>query len=282
MYTNIKRGAVVVLIVIVAAMTHSASAIDTLNPAVHCEKDTAEITAIVRKLNTEYDNAAERRMVAANMLKGRTHDTSETQDSTGVVRINIDTFTSVSYINTVEALTRAAGQSQPSWIDFAREYENLSCRRGEDSGFASVLRYGCDWISDNIYRGNIKELTENYPGAVSKIKSVDYMSRNPEKFAALSNPEIFDKIELLDMGFKQHRLPYLKRQYISRKDIVENLKDGDIIMMLTNADGLDIYAIYFVTKENEKIYLTGLNPETGEIETLKEPADRVFKTLAAH
>lgn len=280
MYMFMKQPATVAVMIFAAAIQYSASAADALSPAVHCEKDTAEITAIVRKLNVESDNVSDRRMSAVNMLIGRGEDKSEERDSTGTVKINIDTFTPISYINTVEALTRAASQSQPSWIDFVREYENLSCRRGEESGFPSVMRYGCDWISDNLYRGNIKELTENYPGAVSKIKSVDYMSRHPEKFAALSNPDVFDKIELLDMGFKQHRIPYLKRQYITRKDIVEDMKDGDILMMLTNADGLDIYAVYYVTLENDKIYLTGLDPETGSITRLKEPAERVFKTLA--
>lgn len=269
----------VVTVVICAAAFTSARAVDVLSPAVHCERDTAEITAMLHELHTQGKDVSERRVLAVGMLSGRGYDTDVESDSTGIVKLNIHSFTPLSYINTVQALASASDHEYPTWRDFVREYEKIAFRRGEDSGYASVLRYGTDWIADNLYRGNIKELTENYDGAVSKIKSIDYISRHRDKYAALANPEIYDKIEMIDMGYKQQRIPYLKRQYITRNDVVSDIKDGDIIMMLDNADGLDIYGVFYVTVRDNKLYLTGFNPLTDKIETLPEPADRMFKLM---
>ncbi|MDE5774578.1 MAG: DUF1460 domain-containing protein [Muribaculaceae bacterium] len=269
----------VVTVVICMAAYTPANAIDVLNPTTHCERDTAEITSILLELNSKGKDVSERRVLAAGMLTGRGYDSDVERDSTGTVKLNIHTFTPLSYINTVQALASAAGHDYPTWRDFVREYEKIALRRGEDSGYASVLRYGTDWIADNIYRGNLKELTENYDGAVSKTKSIDYMSRHRDQYAALANPEIYEKIEMIDMGYKQQRIPYLKRQYITRNDVVGGIKDGDIIMMLDNADGLDIYGIFYVMAVDNKLYLTGFNPLTGKTETLPEPADKMFKLM---
>ncbi len=270
--------AVLYFLIIILECNAEAFAIDMLDPAVYSDRDTAEITDIVRRLKSEPDMQM-RHIRAAKMLLGRGEDMDERQDSTGVVKLNIQTFTPLSFINSVHALSVAANRQNPDWRDFASEYEKISCRRGEDAGFASVLRYGCDWIADNAYRGNLKELTENYAGVQAKTKSVDYMSRHRDEYAALANPEIFDKVEMTDMGYKQHRLPYLKRHFITRSDVVDDMRTGDIILLLSNDDGKDIYGIFYVEKEDGKIFLTGYDPTTHTISTLKEPADRMFKLL---
>lgn len=266
------------VLTVILGCNGEAYAIDMLNPPVYSDKDTVEITEMVRRLKSESD-IRNRHLMAANMLLGRGEDMDEREDSTGVVKLNIQTFTPLSFINSVHALAMAAERQNPDWRDYATEYEKISCRRGEDAGFASVLRYGCDWIADNVYRGNLKELTENYAGVQAKTKSVDYISRHRDEYAALANPEIFDKVEMTDMGYKQHRIPYLKRHFITRSDVADDIRNGDIILLLSNDDGKDIYGIFYVENEDGKIYLTGYDPLSHKVTTLKEPADRMFKLL---
>lgn len=264
-----------------APFTPDAMAIDILNPAVHCSEDTAKITSAIKDIAAA-ENAPGRYDAAIRIFEGCAEDRTFETDTLWRLRINAETFTPLSFINTVKALVTAAGTPDADWRDFAAEYEKVACRKGEDEGFPSVMWHAADWISDNIYRGNLKEMTENYSGGIFKTRSLDHLSRNRDKFAPLSNDEIFGKVEMTEMGFKVHRIPYLKRQYISRNDVDSDLKTGDIIIMLSNDDSKDIYRIGYVVERDGKKYLAGIDPHSNRVVIDSEPLERIFKTEAKH
>ncbi len=278
----IRHIALVAAIIIATAAPAGLKAIDITDPAVHCENDTADINRMIRLLAQKGGTPSERRAEAVRMLEGAPLDMSERQDSVWQLRLNVHTFTPLSFINCVQALVRASMTPDADWRTFTKEYVNLSTRQGEDDGFSSMLRYGSEWIADNIYRGNLKEMTENYEGALSKTKSLDYMSRHREEFAPLSDPETFDKVEMKEMGLKMHRLPYLKRHYISRPDVDGDLRGGDVILLLTNADGEDIFRIGYVIQNGNGKFLAGMNVDKNapKVEIDNITIDRLFKLMA--
>ena len=271
----------IVAVVASASCTPDAIAIDILNPAVHCTEDTAKISSAIKEIAAA-KNTGDRYDAAIRIFEGCAEDRSFETDSLWCLRINAETFTPLSFLNTVKALVAAADSPDADWRDFAAEYEKVSCRKGEDAGFPSVMWHAADWISDNVYRGNLKEMTENYSGGIFKTRSLDYLSRNRDKFAPLSNEEVFGKVEMTEMGFKVHRIPYLKRQYISRNDVDSDLTTGDIIIMLSNDESKDIYRIGYVVERDGKKYLAGIDPRQKRVVIDSEPLERIFKTDAKH
>ena len=279
-------------------LASSASAIDIISPAAHCESDTIEIERLLKQLSEvskEGDghkamSRGERRAYCASLLEGREIDRSALTDSAAKVSLNIHTFTPLSFINTVEALCDAADSQYPSWRQFAAEYQRLACRRGEEQGFTSLLWLGSEWIADNVYRGNIAELTDDDNGSVSKTRSLDLMSRHRERYAPLRNDSVYDRVNMIEMGFRTHKIPYMKRQSISASDVEREMKPGDVLMLLTNRDGEDIYRIGYVVERDGRRYLmmvdSAMTPQegggTGKVTLSPEPLDRYFKLVAKY
>lgn len=218
----------------------------------------------------------------AQSLVGKGYDTYYTTDSIAELRLNMEQFTPLSFINTLLAIADVAVSNNPDVAHLEDELQKFSCRRGENTGFPSIMWHSSDWIVDNTYRGNIVELTGNYDVARDKIRSLDYMSRNPEKFAAMKNPDVASKIEMIEFGFRNHRIPVLPKSFPGRKDFDKEVKDGDILVLVSNSDGIDLYRIGVVKHEADGPHLIFVNPRTGKVEKSDEGLKRYFNLVSKY
>ncbi len=245
----------------------------TANP-----NDTAIINQLLSDPRLDRNDFGHNSAILAKLLIGKKYDDYYNTDSIGNLRIDINNFTPISFVNTVIALSKAYQSStQPNWRDFSKHYQNISCRNGVDNGFASISWHASDWIVDNIYRGNIKELTENYSGKIEKTKSLDYLTRHREEFAALSDSLTYDKAVMWEMGFRTHRIPLLKKETINKKEIISDLKEGDIIVLNPSQDGKDYLLIGFIGGLDPVPSLIYMNPETQTIEEWTKGLGKLFQ-----
>lgn len=252
--------------VVMAALSLQASAV-----RFHCEKDTAEVVAVVRQL-ADVEGRGARVASAAEALVGRPADAAYYQDSTYTVSVNLDEFTPISFVNTALALAETAEHPSGGWRAYTKNFTNYSCRKGEDEGFSSIFYHTSDWLGDNIYRGNLNELTEN-GDARSMTASLDYLSANRDKFAALKNEDVYERVRMHEMGFRSHKIPYLPKQAVGNKDFAANVKDGDIIILVTTKDRTDYYDLGIVKMEEDGPHLIHFDQKKGmvvkEADTLK-------------
>lgn len=238
----------------------------------HCGSDKDKIETILGSLKGSDLSLGQRASAAAEALIGGDEDDYYTSDSIACLRVNVDSFTPLMFVNTVVALAKAS--ESPGLVDvntFENEFESVACRRGENRGFPSIMYHSSDWIGDNMARGNITELTENYNGVVARTKSLDEMTRYRKNFAALADSATFESVRMTEMGFRTHRVPSLKKETIKKKELVEDLQDGDILILVPNRDGIDIYDMGFVKFENGAPHFIHLNPHTHKI--VKEEED---------
>lgn len=242
----------------------------------------ARIENLLIKENVQSEENGERIAEIALKFIGYPQDLSYRTDSSYSITGIHPGFTPLGFINTVQAIASASKSHYPSIAEFNADMIKYACRKGTDDGFNSIMWHGSDWISDNVYRGNLIELTERYPESAAKTRSLDYMTLHRDEFAPLKNDDIYDKVEMTELGFRSHRLPYLKRQHIVRKDIVNDLRDGDILMLLSNDESKDIFLVGYVVNKDDKKYLACINPVSGQVIIEKEPLDRMFKLYAKH
>lgn len=245
----------------------------------HCENDSVEVRMMLGELrdNKALTTLGDRIEAAALMLVDKGADDYYATDSIASLRVNVDSFTPMTFINTCIALAQTASTPAGNEMEFERRLGAISCRGGNDAGFPSIMWHSSDWIVDNIYRGNVRELTENYEGARSKSKSLDYYTRHADEFAVMQNPEIAEKVQMTEMGFRTHRVPVLPKQAVERKDILSDMRNGDIMVMICNNDGEDIYNIGVISKDDSGLaHLIHYDPAKGKVVREDEPMKRYF------
>lgn len=248
----------------------------------HCEQDTVKINRILSSLKDK-QSAGDRMVLVAKAFIDSPQDDYYTTDSIGELRINIDSFTPMMFLNSAVALTQASFvPGNIDWRTFATAFENTACRRGEDKGFPSIMFHFSDWISDHLSRGNVVELTEYYSPVIARTKSLDEMTRNRSRYAALSDSATFETVRMTEMGFRSHRVPTLKKETIKRKDLADDLQNGDIIVLVPNHDGTDYYDIGIISIEEGMPYLIHLSPQAHKVVMEKDGLARYMNLVTKH
>ncbi|MCH5228643.1 MAG: DUF1460 domain-containing protein [Muribaculaceae bacterium] len=242
----------------------------------HCPEDSIKVMEIIehaRKGNT----LGEKIVAAAKSMEGIPFAPAADNDSIGTMVLRLDSLNQREFIYIALAAAKTAERSVPTIREFENYLASVSRRKGLDEGFPSQFLYGADWIIDNVYRGNIKEMTEYLDGGSYRTKTLDYVSRHPEQFPAMANPDVADKVKVMEYGYRSHRIPHLKKQSIGNKTVKELLQNGDIIILSPMDSDFDIYDIGIISIENGEPTLIHMPKEEGKVITDPFPVTRRFK-----
>lgn len=185
--------------------------------------------------------------------------------------INMEEMDCTTYVETVMALAYTIGEGRTSWRDFAYNLERLRYRSGEQKDFGSRLHYPSDWIVDNVHRGNFKEVTGSLAGSEHQVKSLDFISRNRGKYPALSDSISYDRIRNTELGYRNHRFPYIKAPKLTMKDITAQLREGDIVLITTKTPGLDVQHMGIIVIEDGTPKLMHASSAAGKVIIDKMP-----------
>lgn len=275
-------GSVMSAVAVLSAVVFTTTPAYAYEPRLHCQEDTVMVSRILQKAADNGGNLGERCVFVARQLVDTPWAPPLDNDSVGTIFINMHGFDRLGFVNTVLALAEASRQKLPRVREFERQYESFSRRKGEDAGFASKLIYGADWIVDNVYRGNLKEMTEYLGGGGFKTKTLDYITRNRDQFPALKNEATYDKVRMMEMGYRSHRIPHMKKQSAGNKSLHELMKDGDIIMMLSPEFDFDIYDIGVVEMKDGVPHLFHISRDNGKVVEDPYPMSRLFKLEGQH
>lgn len=262
-----------ILLGIIALLSLRVQGMDMHNPNAHCPEDTLKVNQIIRQLQaTASPSLGDRIVASARELKGAKEDDYYLTDSTATLRLNVDTFSPLMFVNTAIALAKASmRQGYADWRNFASELEGIALRRGIDGGYPSIMYHTSDWIIDNTTRGNLREYTEDFRGGVvDRTKSLDEMTRYRKNFAALSDSATFEKVRMTEMGFRTHRIPTLKKETIKKREVLDDIQNGDIVIFVPGRDGIDCWDLGIIAVEGGEPYMIHVSPATHEVVEEKE------------
>lgn len=246
----------------------------------HCAADSVKVVELIEAAKGE--NYGDRIVNAAKWLEGIPYGPAADNDREGTIVVRLDSLSQREFINISIAAAKTANLTSPTVRDFEKNLEDISRKKGKDEGFASQFLYGADWIVDNVYRGNLMEMTEYLTGGDYRTKTLDYVSRHPDQFPAMADPETADKVRVNEYGFRSHRIPHLKKQSIGNKNVRELLKNGDIILMSSLDPDFDIYDIGIVSFEEGEPRLIHINKENSVVALDPYPLSRLFKIENQH
>lgn len=246
----------------------------------HCETDTVKAMEIIREFYKPGGNPSEICGAIASRLVGAPYVPITKQDSVGEAVIRLDGFDEMSFINTVAALAKTAtspGYARPK--DLELMLQRLTFRHGEPNGFPSILVYGGDWVVDNRSRGNVRELTEDYSNSF-KTKSLEWVGRHPQDYAALKDSATFERQKMVEFGFRTFKIPHMKRESTEWKQIAADICEGDLIILLSSNPEKDVRDIGFLVKRPDGMHFIHASETAGKVVEEEEPIGRYIRRHA--
>lgn len=276
---KIYRGFLSILLLFVVSI--SSKAYDTI--VFHCDQDTTLINAMLKSPELKEMEPENRVAFFAKQLVGSPSaiQSQILEADSLVFTIDVHSFTPLSFISTCLALAKAyETSSSPNWRDFAEKYENIMFKRGEATDFVSKFLYPSDWIADNIYRGNVTDVTMNLEGvsARKKEKSLDYISGHKDSFKAFSNPINYERLRMLEMGFRNHQIPYISNgDLMNTNRFKPQAKEGDIFFLLTPDFNLDSREMGILTKDGDRLLIIQLSPMKDSVSLEDLPFENYIK-----
>ncbi len=218
----------------------------------HCGNDTTKINSLLMEgLKSGLSTPNELVCFYAHKLEGTPYVAHTLEGDTEMLTINIDELDCTTFVETLYALTRTTLNGRYSWRDYAHHLEDLRYRRGEMGDYSTRLHYISDWIIDNSNRGNLVDITSDIKCVRYKIKDINYMSSHHDSYPSLANDTIYEKIKNFEIGYRNHRYPYIKKESLNSKDVKAVVRRGDFVGLVTRIDGLDISHLGIVELDAE-------------------------------
>jgi len=220
----------------------------------HCNSDTTRINQLLQLgFDSGITQAGDLVLFYAKQLLETPYVAHTLEGDQEWLTINIHELDCTTFIETLYALTRATLDRRYSWRDYADNLQSIRYRGGELGDYSSRLHYISDWAIDNRTRGNLQEVTPDIPHATSMIKNIDYMSQHRESYPQIKDDDtLYNRIRNFEIGYRNHRIPYVKRTWLNDKNVKQALHNGDFIGLVTTVPGLDVSHLGIVVFDDKQ------------------------------
>ena len=208
----------------------------------HCAEDTIKINKFLQDgRESGLKNANELISFYAQKLLGTPYVAHTLEGDKEKLTINIDELDCTTFVETLLALAKTTMNERTTWREYAMSLEQIRYRQGNMNGYSSRLHYMSDWVIDNNARGNITEVTAEFPRADSIVKTINFMTKHKDSYKSLKDdPDMVKKIKSVEIGYRQHKYPVIKKSQLRHKNVKKTFMDGDVIFLVTKIDGLDV------------------------------------------
>jgi len=167
-------------------------------------------------------------------------------------------------------LARCIKKGKTSFEDYMNELQLIRYRDGIIDQYPSRLHYFSDWISDNVKKGIVEDVTEEIGGKKIKFK-LDFMSTHPDSYKHLKeNPDFIPVIKNQEKEISCREYYFIPKEELKSKEQLIN--NGDLIAITTTVEGLDIGHIGIAVKmDDERIHLLHAPTENTKIQITEQP-----------
>lgn len=169
--------------------------------------------------------------------------------------VNLHELDCTTFVETVTALAIASEKKNPDFNDFIAALQLVRYRDGKLDGYSSRLHYFSEWIQNNVDKGLIEDITSG-KGTSSLALNLFFMSTHADKYPRLiNNSRNIEKIRETERNLEGREICYFAKADLNNPQIVKNIKNGDLIAIVTNIKGLDIAHVGITTYKNGELHL---------------------------
>ena len=191
--------------------------------------------------------------------------------------INLTGLDCTTFLENSLILARCIKKGKTTFEDYEKELQFVRYRDGKIDQYPSRLHYFSDWISDNMKKGVVEDITKEIGGVKIKFK-VDFMSTHPDSYKQLKeNPDFLPIIKKQEKEINCREYYYIPKEELSSKE--EFIHNADLIAITTNVEGLDIgHTGIAVKMDDGRIHLLHAPNENTKVQISNEPlADYLMK-----
>ncbi len=189
----------------------------------------------------------------------------ETNTSESLI-VNLRAYDCVTFIETVVTMALLVRSRQKSFDSFRKFLQKVRYRGGRLKGFPSRLHYFSDWIYDNQNKGILKDITAEIGGRPFR-KTLHFMTTHRDLYPLLKDHVNFRRIKSLEREISRRSLYFIPKKALRYCE--SQLRDGDLIAIVTNKEGLDIEHVGIAARVKSRIHLLHASSIMGQV-TLSE------------
>ncbi len=186
--------------------------------------------------------------------------------------INLRELDCTTFVENVLALYLCIEQNSNTFDTFCDNLCNIRYRDGSEPHYVRRLHYFSDWIENNTAMGFCYEIQFPTP-PFSNIQTINvsFMSAHPDKYKMLcENPDYLPFIKEMEIALNGKNYKFIPKSEMNKNDLLKSvIKDGDIIAITTNINGLDIQHLGFAVWHNDGLHL--LNASSLHHKVVEEP-----------
>lgn len=189
------------------------------------------------------------------------------RDSVERVVVRFDSLDCTTFVETVSAITQCINKGATDFNSFTKELEKIRYRNGVCNGYTSRLHYFSEWIYNNQTMGIVEETSPSNL-ITTENRTINFMSRNADKYAGITNDSILNRIKASERTLSSQPFVYIPKDKVMY--LTPNIvSEGDIIAIATNIEGLDISHVGFATFVDGEVHL--LHASSGKKEVIIDP-----------
>lgn len=163
--------------------------------------------------------------------------------------INLSGLDCTTLVENCLALSRCVKDGTTSFDEYMEELQFIRYRDGVIDGYTSRLHYFSDWITNNVEKGVVKDVTAQIGGEPINFH-LNYMSTHPDSYKQLKeNPDLVPIIKAQEEEISSREYFYIPKEEIESKE--EFINSGDIIAITTTVEGLDIGHVGIAVKMDD-------------------------------
>lgn len=155
------------------------------------------------------------------------------------LRINLREFDCTTFVEIILALSETAARGDTAFVRFAGNLAAIRYQNGESDKYAKRLHYFSLWIKQNAAQGRITEIIPQNGIARCETKEINFMSSHADLYPALKEKSRIAEIQKAEKELSTDTVCYIPKEKVPQLTS-EEIRDGDIIAIVTDKKGLDI------------------------------------------
>jgi len=176
--------------------------------------------------------------------------------------VNLREYDCFTFVENVVALVRLARSRRKSFEAFQKLLQKIRYRQGRMQGYASRLHYFSDWIYDNQRKGIVRDVTAEIGGR-PLTKTLTFMTTHPDLYPPLKDVANLRGVKSLEKTISKRSLFFIPKKTVGRSE--DQLRNGDLVAITTNREGLDVQHVGFAVRVKNRIHLLHASSARGKV-----------------
>jgi hypothetical protein len=192
---------------------------------------------------------------------------------------NLRDFDCWTFVENVFAMTQTRYSTNPSYATYQDLLKKLRYRNGVINGYASRLHYFKEWVVRAEQNGYLKDVTSTAGGSPIE-KDINFMTNHRNLYPNLKNENTFLAVQTAENELNGFDFYYIPKNRV--EGIEGQIREGDIIAITSNIEGLDVNHEGFAIKKDGRIHLLHASQELKKVVISDEPLSDYLNRIKKH